>query len=99
MVAEALAGNDDRRAAAARVGMAAAQARSAGAPLQPQLSAGGSGSRRKQNFVGFPIPGGPGGGMDRTVGHRASKAGLLPQEWPEADFEVFGTQAYSAPWR
>ena len=49
--------NLDLRAAAARLELAAADARVAAAALQPQVQASYSGSRRKQNFVGFPIPG------------------------------------------
>ncbi len=58
LVQQALASNYDLRAAAARLAQAQAQARIAGAPLQPGLGAGATGARRKQNFVGFPIPGG-----------------------------------------
>ena len=57
LVEQALESNYDLRAAAARLDQAQAQARIAGAPLQPGLGAGATGSRRKQNFVGFPIPG------------------------------------------
>ena len=57
LVAEALSRNYDLKAAAARLQAAAAQARIAGAELFPQVGAGADGSRRKQNFVGFPIPG------------------------------------------
>ena len=49
--------NLDLRAAAARLELAAADARVAAAALQPQVQASYAGSRRKQNFVGFPIPG------------------------------------------
>lgn len=52
-----LAQNLDLRAAAARLELAAADARAAAGALQPQIQASYSGSRRKQNFVGFPIPG------------------------------------------
>jgi outer membrane protein, multidrug efflux system len=58
LVAEALAGNRDLAAAAARVEAAAAQARIAGAPLWPQADGSFNASRRRQNFLGFPIPGG-----------------------------------------
>ncbi len=57
LVAEALSRNYDLKAAAARLQAAAAQARIAGAELFPQVGAGANGSRRRQNFVGFPIPG------------------------------------------
>ena len=49
--------NLDLRAAAARLELAAADARVAAGALHPQVQATYSGSRRKQNFVGFPIPG------------------------------------------
>ena len=53
----ALARNLDLRAAAARLEQAAADARAASGALMPTIQASYSGSRRKQNFVGFPIPG------------------------------------------
>ena len=53
----ALARNLDLRAAAARLEQAAADARAASGALMPTVQASYSGSRRKQNFVGFPIPG------------------------------------------
>jgi NodT family efflux transporter outer membrane factor (OMF) lipoprotein len=60
-VEEALAGNYDLVATAARVEQAAARARIAGADLKPVVSAGFTGSRRRQNFIGLPIPGSEGG--------------------------------------
>ncbi len=60
LVAEALTHNFDLQAAGARLQQAASQARIAGASQWPQLAASASGSRRKQNFIGFPIPGGDG---------------------------------------
>jgi NodT family efflux transporter outer membrane factor (OMF) lipoprotein len=56
-VETALTRNFDLQAAAARLEIAAADARIAASGLQPSVEAGYSGSRRKQNFVGFPIPG------------------------------------------
>ena len=53
----ALARNLDLRAAAARLDQAAADARVASAALRPTVRAPYSGSQRKQNFIGFPIPG------------------------------------------
>ena len=53
----ALARNLDLQAAAARLEQAAADARAASGALMPTVQASYSGSRRKQNFVGFPIPG------------------------------------------
>lgn len=57
LVEEALTQNRNVEIAAARLAAASAQARIAGAPAFPQLSATTTGSRRKQNFVGFPIAG------------------------------------------
>lgn len=58
LIAEALEHNYDLQAAATRLQLAQAQARIAGAPLQPQVTTTASSSRRKQNFIGLPIPGG-----------------------------------------
>ena len=57
VVAQALVYNRDLHAAAARLNAARAQAKMAGAPLFPQLNASLSRAERKQNFIGFPIPG------------------------------------------
>ena len=59
-VETALEGNFDLAAAVARLDQAAADARVASSALQPTVQASYSGSRRKQNFVGFPIPGAEG---------------------------------------
>ena len=53
----ALERNHDLQAAAARLEQAAADSRIAGADLQPTVQASFASSRRKQNFIGFPIPG------------------------------------------
>jgi multidrug efflux system outer membrane protein len=58
LIVEAQERNQDIQAAAARVLAAEAQARIAGADLAPQIGADVSASRRKQNFIGLPIPGG-----------------------------------------
>ena len=57
LVTKALAQNYSLKAAASRLKAAQAQAKIAGAPLYPQIGAGFSGSKRKQNFIGFPLPG------------------------------------------
>jgi outer membrane protein, multidrug efflux system len=57
-VEEVLENNYDLLAAAARLDAAGAQARIAGAELWPTVGLGMSAGRRRQNFVGFPIPGG-----------------------------------------
>jgi multidrug efflux system outer membrane protein len=57
IVLEALENNYDIQAAAARVEAAAAVARISGADLYPTLDFDATGLRRKQNFVGLPIPG------------------------------------------
>ena len=72
LVHEALAGNRGVRAFAARVDAAEAQARIAGADRLPQVGTGLSGSRQRQNFIGFPIPGSSGGVLSTT----SSRAGL-----------------------
>ena len=59
-VETALAQNFDLQSAAARLEQAAADARIATGTLQPTVQASYSSSRRKQNFVGFPIPGAEG---------------------------------------
>jgi NodT family efflux transporter outer membrane factor (OMF) lipoprotein len=59
----ALERNWDLRAAAARVRQAEAQARIAGADLEPQVGVGLDAARRRQNFIGFPIPGAPPGSV------------------------------------
>ena len=56
-VETALTQNYDLQAAAARLGQAAADARMASGDLQPSVQGSYNGSRRRQNFVGFPIPG------------------------------------------
>ncbi len=57
---QALAHNYSLKAAAARMEAAAAQSTIAAAGLFPSLDLGFSSSRRKQNFIGFPIPGSTG---------------------------------------
>lgn len=66
LVVTALERNQDLRAAAARVDAAQALARIAGADLKPQASADLSASRRRQNFIGLPIPGSDGGVLSST---------------------------------
>ena len=56
----ALARNYNLLSAAARLDQAAADAQAAEGDLRPTVQAAFNGSRRKQNFVGFPIPGGEG---------------------------------------
>ncbi len=53
----ALTGNFDLQAAAARLEIAAADARLAAAELWPSVDARYNGARQQQNFVGLPIPG------------------------------------------
>ncbi len=57
LIAAALVHNRDLRAAAARVEQAAAMARIAGADLKPSAGASFDAARRRQVFIGFPIPG------------------------------------------
>ncbi len=66
LIAEALANNPNLNALRATVEQALAGARIEGAALSPQVSAGLNGARRKQNFIGFPIPGGEDGVLSST---------------------------------
>ena len=73
--------NPTLRAASANVRATEALARIAGAQLAPQVGAGLSTSRRKQNFIGFPIP----GSDDTVLSTTATNSGLaLNVSW-EAD--------------
>jgi len=56
-IAEALEGNHDLRAAAARIATARADAVIAGAGLLPDTNVTVGRSQQRQNFIGFPIPG------------------------------------------
>ena len=57
LVAEALEGNHDLRAAAARIETARQDAIVAGVPLLPDANVTINRSQQRQNFIGFPIPG------------------------------------------
>jgi outer membrane protein, multidrug efflux system len=67
IVAEALARSPDMTVAAARVEQAAARARIAGADRYPQVAASVDAARRRQNFIGFPIPGSEEGAVFSTT--------------------------------
>ena len=67
VVAEALEKNYDVAVAAARLEQASADAKVAAADLYPQVQASLNGTRRKQNFIGFPIPGAPEGTVFSTI--------------------------------
>jgi outer membrane protein, multidrug efflux system len=60
LVVEALENNRDLRSAAHRVELSAAQFAIAQSGRRPTLDLTGGSSRRRQNFIGFPIPGGGG---------------------------------------
>jgi NodT family efflux transporter outer membrane factor (OMF) lipoprotein len=62
-----LMGNNDLKAAVARLDAALALARINGADLYPQVGASFGASRQKRNFVGFPIPGGSDGVLSTTT--------------------------------
>lgn len=81
VVAEALGSNRDLRAAAARVEAAAALARVAGADQLPAVNAGLEASRRKQNFIGLPIP----GAEDQVLSTRVTTYGVSVGTSWEAD--------------
>jgi len=61
--------NSDLLAAAARLDRAAAEAKIAGADLEPSVGIGLSANRQRQNFIGFPF-GAPGGGVPSTTSER-----------------------------
>jgi NodT family efflux transporter outer membrane factor (OMF) lipoprotein len=69
IIEAALLRNYDLQAAAARLGQAEAMARMAGADLKPSIGLNLGASRAKQNFVGFPLPG---GGVPSTTSTRSS---------------------------
>ena len=78
----ALEHNYDLKAAAARIELAQAEARIAGADLRPALDLNLSRGRQRQNFVGLPIPGREGSVLSST----SSNAGVnLALSW-EPDF-------------
>ena len=58
--------NRDARAAVARVQAALTEARIAGTELKPSVGAGFGAISRRQNFIGFPIPGSEGEVLSRT---------------------------------
>ena len=58
LVDEALVHNRDLGAAVARLEAALASARAVQGALAPQVDAGADAARRRQNFIGLPIPGG-----------------------------------------
>ena len=67
LITNALKYNYNLKAAAQRVQAARVQATIVGAPLFPQVSLGLNGAKRRQNFIGFPIPGSGGGGVLSTT--------------------------------
>ncbi len=77
----ALEATRDLAAAAARVEAAGAQARIAGAGLAPQAALGADAGRRRQNFIGLPIPGREGGALSSLS---TTFGGALTLSW-EAD--------------
>lgn len=84
VVAEALEHNYDLAITAARLAQAAADARVAAADLYPSVSANFNGGRRKQNFIGFPIPGAEGTVLSTTT----TNVGLnLSVSW---EFDLWG---------
>ena len=80
-VQTALEQNYDLQAAAARLEQASADARVAAADLLPALQVGLNGSKRKQNFIGFPIP----GAEDRVLSTVATNFGVSFDLTWEAD--------------
>jgi len=66
VVMRVLENNYDLRAAAARLSQAVAQAKIAGADLKPSADLGFNATRRRQNYIGLPLPGG-GGGVNSSL--------------------------------
>lgn len=78
VVAVALQANPDLQAAAARVEQAAQDSRIAASELYPTVSAALNRSQRKQNFIGFPIP----GSEDSVLSTRVTTYGVsLDTSW------------------
>jgi outer membrane protein, multidrug efflux system len=75
---EAFLQNPDLLAMSARVESAAANVRLAGAGLYPTASAGLDAARRKQNFIGLPIPG---SGGDVLSTHATTMGFTLSTVW------------------
>jgi outer membrane protein, multidrug efflux system len=65
-ITEALTKNQDLRAVAVRIEAAQAEARIAGAALQPNVELSLNRGRQRQNFVGLPIPGREGSVLSTT---------------------------------
>ncbi len=99
VIEQTLDQNHDIRAAAARIEAALAEARIAGTERKPTVGTGLGGSRRKQNFIGFPIP----GSEDQVLSRTFSTFGVsLDVSW-EADLwgrirsgELASYQSYEA---
>ncbi len=100
VIDEALSANRDLAASAAGIHAALAQARIAGADRLPSVSAGGSGSRRKQIFVGLPVPGGDvleststTFGADLDISWELDLWGRLAAQAEAAEEELFATRS------
>jgi hypothetical protein len=76
-ISEALTRNKDLTAAAARIELAQAQARIAGAPLLPSLTAAVNRNRQRNNFIGLPIP----GREDDVISSINTNVGLSNLSW------------------
>ncbi|MEJ2111676.1 MAG: TolC family protein, partial [Acidobacteriota bacterium] len=68
LIAEGLQSNYNLKAAAARLEVASAQVRIAGADFLPSVSTGLNARGQRQNFIGFPIPGSEGKVLSSTSG-------------------------------
>ena len=84
VIGTAIAHNYDLQAATARLDQAAATARIAGADLYPTITIGLNGAKRRQNFIGLPIPGRQDGDADGTDGRPVVDihAGALTESQP-----------------
>ncbi len=75
-VREALENNRDLKAARARLEIALANAKIAGADLYPQINGNFTNRRSKQNFIGFPFSGPGGGGGGGILSNTNNQFGL-----------------------
>jgi len=82
-IAEALRENRDLRAAAARIETARAEAVIEGAPLLPAANVTFNRNQQRQNFIGFPIPGGESDVLSTTSTNYGLRmnAGWEPDLW------------------
>ena len=106
-VGEALKNNRSIKSAASRIELAATEARLLGADLYPNFEINFDGSRRKQNFIGLPIPGNQGNvlsthnnqfGLTLDISWEIDLWGRIRAAQSAAIAEMEATQYDSRPW-